>query len=299
MLEGQPIEIFRAGDYGAKGRFTTGDLDQVVNNFNPMDGAPVVVGHPKEDSPAWGWVNKLWRSGNSLMATVRDIHPKFAHALAEKRFKNRSVKLFKAPDGKWKLAHLGFLGAALPGVEGMEPLKLSAEGEEIEIEWDFAQCEFSAVSLESTHQSQKHQSQEKGTMAQEDQPGVTPQERDQLQKQIDALQSALETAEADRTHAEDAARRSGFSAWADAQAQAGRISRSQVEEVTAFMMTLPHAGDTSRFTAGGTKTSPAAWFKGFVEARQVPDFAAPLPDSPDGEAAAEVNFSAFDMIGAF
>jgi hypothetical protein len=34
-LNGQWMEVFRAGDYGAKGKFSAADLDKIVANYDP------------------------------------------------------------------------------------------------------------------------------------------------------------------------------------------------------------------------------------------------------------------------
>jgi hypothetical protein len=75
---GQWIEVFRAGDYGAKDKFTTQDLDQMVANYDGgQHEAPIVIGHPEMDAPAFGWVEALKRQGATLFAKLKQVQPEF------------------------------------------------------------------------------------------------------------------------------------------------------------------------------------------------------------------------------
>ncbi len=53
------IEIFLTGKHtdsaGKTRTWTRDDLNQAVNNHSTDDPAPAVLGHPEDDSPAYGW----------------------------------------------------------------------------------------------------------------------------------------------------------------------------------------------------------------------------------------------------
>lgn len=121
------IEVFRAGAQtssdGVTQNFTHADLDQIVSNHQP---APIVIGHPKADAPAYGWSQALKRDGDVLLAKFSDVEPQFSKMVADKRFPNRSVRIRKTNAG-WKLAHVGWLGAVAPAVEGLKPVQFSTE----------------------------------------------------------------------------------------------------------------------------------------------------------------------------
>ena len=116
-------EIFRAGEY--KGRdgedltYTEADLDLIVKNFNEAENpmVPNVVGHPEDNSPAYGWVESLKREGKKLFATFKDVPAEFMEAVNKGLFKNRSISLYP----NLMLRHVGWLGAMPPKVKGMEP----------------------------------------------------------------------------------------------------------------------------------------------------------------------------------
>ncbi|MBF0589397.1 MAG: hypothetical protein HQL53_09725 [Magnetococcales bacterium] len=279
MLTGQWIEIFRAGEYGRKGRFSIADLDQIVTNFSGSDQVPIVVGHPQTDSPAWGWLTRIKREGESLLAKVGKLHQTFSQALAENKFRNRSVKVVKTKAG-WKLAHLGFLGAELPGVEGMSPISMSDDGDkQVTIEMQLS---------ETTNQEDSMPDAKDGTTG----VSISPQEvaaiHDQLKDANARLKEAEDRAskaEAERQKADDDRRAAEFSAWVDGQVKAGSIPSAKKSQVASFMMALP-TGDEAAFSWGdGEKTSadPVAWFRKFVEEKKPSgmEFSGRLPDGPD------------------
>ncbi|WP_421793519.1 hypothetical protein [Hydrocarboniphaga effusa] len=130
------VPVFAAGTQidskGKKKDWSEADLDQIVSNFDANDSAPIVVGHPKHDSPAWGWVEELKREGVSLFAKFRDVAPEFRAWGKAGHIQNRSIKILNSPSG-YKLGHIGFLGAMQPAVAGMERIEFSAdEGETYE-----------------------------------------------------------------------------------------------------------------------------------------------------------------------
>lgn len=114
------VEIFRTGTHtdsrGRKMKWNERDLDRIVSTYDPKKReAPIVVGHPKSNAPAWGWVARLRRRGQVLEARFRQVAPAFVRAVREGRYKKRSVSLY--PDGT--LRHVGWLGGVPPAVEGM------------------------------------------------------------------------------------------------------------------------------------------------------------------------------------
>jgi hypothetical protein len=123
-LNGQWIEAFRAGDYGEKGSYDRAAIDQMVASYNPAHHeAPVVLGHPEKDAPAYGWVEAVKREGDVLFAKLKQVSPQLEQLVQDGSFKKRSVAFYKKPDGL-SLRHLGFLGAMPPEVKGLADIKL-------------------------------------------------------------------------------------------------------------------------------------------------------------------------------
>ncbi len=127
------VEIFRAGRQtagnGTEIEFSTADLDQIIDSHAAGWRAPLVIGHPKHNDPAYGWVESLKRDGDSLFAKFRDITPEFAAAVEAGHYSSRSVRLVK-DKGRWLIDHVGFLGAKRPAIP-LAPLNYEAPQGEI------------------------------------------------------------------------------------------------------------------------------------------------------------------------
>ena len=114
------IDICRAGTWrdiaGREVAIDEARLDRIVAEHTAADPAPVVVGHPETDAPAYAWIESLRRVGDRLQATLRDIAPAFREAVEAGRYAGRSIAL----QGD-TLRHLGFLGGRAPAVPGLAP----------------------------------------------------------------------------------------------------------------------------------------------------------------------------------
>jgi hypothetical protein len=128
-LNGQWLDIFRAGSYGDKGTFTVPQLSALAASYDPAkQEAPIVVGHPKLDAPAFGWVKQLRMQGDVLQGLLGDVDPDFDEAVQAKRYKKRSVAFVRnSSTGVLKLRHVGWLGAMPPHVEGLRDAQFNAE----------------------------------------------------------------------------------------------------------------------------------------------------------------------------
>ena len=119
------IDICRAGTWrdmqGHDVRLDDDRLDRIVAAHADADPAPVVVGHPETDAPAYAWIDGLRRVGDRLQAKLRDIAPSFREAVEEGRYSGRSIAL----EGD-RLRHLGFLGGRAPAVPGLAPTRFAS-----------------------------------------------------------------------------------------------------------------------------------------------------------------------------
>jgi hypothetical protein len=132
----QWIQLFRAGDYGQQGSYTEHDLDRMVSNYDPsFHEAPVVIGTPKDASPAWAWIAELKREGSTLLGKLRQVQPAFDRMLAAEQFPKRSITFYRTPNGP-SLRHVGFLGAKPPYISGLPGIAFSEAAQKtIEIEF--------------------------------------------------------------------------------------------------------------------------------------------------------------------
>ncbi len=130
-LNGQELEIFRAGQHGIAGKrvFSADEVAQIARDYDPASGheAPIVIGHPKLDSPAWGWIKSLRADKGVLYGTPHEVVPEFDAAVQTKQYKKRSAAFDPLPDGRWQLRHVGFLGGTPPAVKGLADAKFASE----------------------------------------------------------------------------------------------------------------------------------------------------------------------------
>lgn len=134
------MEIFRAGSYvsstGLPVTLTAAELADIAAQYNTQEHeAPVTVGHPAHDQPAYGWIKSIRSNGDSLLVDYAELEPQFAELVNAGRFKKRSAA-FYTPEhphnptpGHWYLRHVGFLGALPPVVKGLKDVAEFSENE--------------------------------------------------------------------------------------------------------------------------------------------------------------------------
>lgn len=131
------LHIFRAGSWvsmsGAEVSLTADDVQATADAYDPsVREAPLVLGHPKTDDPALGWVAGLSARDGELFAVTKDVSPRLTDLVATGSYRKIS-SAFIPPSSKsnptpgvWYLRHVGFLGAAIPAVHGMRDAELAA-----------------------------------------------------------------------------------------------------------------------------------------------------------------------------
>jgi len=135
-----PIAILKPGTFvdmrGTHVTFTRRDLEQVASSYDAVrDPAPLVVGHPAIDAPAYGWVGRVELVGDELRAHPSEVAPAFAEAVAAGRYRKVSPQLYppganaNPKPGSWYLQHVGFLGGAAPAIKGLGTVAFSQAAE--------------------------------------------------------------------------------------------------------------------------------------------------------------------------
>jgi hypothetical protein len=127
-LNGQWVDLFRAGNYGDRGNFTADDLNHIANSYDPaFSMAPLVKGHPKTDDEAHGWVTGMRvvtdKVGAKLQGLFQDVKAETEKLMEAGAFRNRSVAIYDDLKGKGLyLRHVGLLGAVPPEVKALGPV---------------------------------------------------------------------------------------------------------------------------------------------------------------------------------
>ncbi|MBA2929890.1 hypothetical protein G9Q86_15050 [Pseudomonas sp. CCUG 57209] len=151
----KPLHIFKPGKHtamsGASFDFSESDLAATVRAYDPaLHEAPMVIGHPKHDGPASGWIQSLTATPEGLIAVPAQVDADFAEQVAKGSYKKISASFYH-PDaannpvpGVYYLRHVGFLGAQPPSVKGLRPIEL-ADGEQGVVEFgDYGKSTFGA-----------------------------------------------------------------------------------------------------------------------------------------------------------
>lgn len=129
------FQVFKAGKY-PQGEFTQKDVEEIAKNYDPsFCEAPITIDH-EQTGPAYGWVDKVKTDGDILQVSFKDTPKSFQDDVNAGKYKKVSVELYKNLEGKGHyLKAVSFLGAAIPQVKGLEPVKfMDSESEIFEFE---------------------------------------------------------------------------------------------------------------------------------------------------------------------
>lgn len=272
------IEIFRTGTFtDVKGHtlsFSAADLAATAAAYDPAKGeAPLVVGHPEVDAPAYGWVKGVQFANGSLTVDLDQVDPSFAAAVEAGRFKKVSPSFYSptAADnpvkGVWYLRHVGFLGAAVPAVTGLKPVSFSGGGD------DVATLEFAAPQPQEDAVSDPN-------------PAVDAARLAQLEQELKAARAESASFAAQLVTANAAADKS----FVDGLVKSGKLPAGLAPATVSFMASL-NGVDTVEFAAPAdgkpAKTTGREQFRSILSALPVMvDFSAlPGADKQDADSA--------------
>lgn len=142
------IPLFKTGTHTAMNgqtiSFGESDLSASASAYDPaLHESPLVIGHPKTDAPAYGWVKDLEFADGELVAIPHQVDADFSDLVANHRYKKISASFYQPNQpgnptpGKYYLRHVGFLGAQPPAVKGLRPVEFAddADGGFVTIEF--------------------------------------------------------------------------------------------------------------------------------------------------------------------
>lgn len=131
MAKPKLLHIFKPGRWttmaGESIEFSQADCEASANAYSAaLHKAPLVIGHPRTDDPAKGWVKSMVATAKGLFVEPMKVDPAFAEEVNAGRWGTISTKFYRPTDpnnpvpGVWYPRHIGFLGAQPPGVKGLE-----------------------------------------------------------------------------------------------------------------------------------------------------------------------------------
>lgn len=118
------FRIFKAGDYGDKGKYTKESLSAIAGKYNEQvtsggTKSPLSYGHKDDSSaPAAGWVNRLRMDGDFMIAEL-DPTKRLIKDVEDGSYRNLSAEFYRNGDGFRRLA---VLGSAPPHLKDIDSL---------------------------------------------------------------------------------------------------------------------------------------------------------------------------------
>ena len=239
----QQIEIFRTGRHtdihGVAREFTAADLDGIAASYDAAKHeAPLVVGHPRTDHPAWGWVKSLKRVGDRLIAIPDQVQAAFSEAVQSGAYKKISAALYSPADthnptpGRWHLRHVGFLGAQPPAIKGLAGVAFG-EGDTLD----------NAVVIEFAEDDTPSDTRQISPLSPSPEQTVTPDEAAALKKQNEVLQQQLDAANQREAAAAQAARTAEHVAFAEGLIAQAKVPEADKARIVALADAIHPAGE--------------------------------------------------------
>ncbi len=283
------IEIFRPGthrdDAGNTHTFTRAQLEEMAASYNAsLREAPLTVGHPKDNLPAYGWVQRVYvNEAGNLAIDPHQVDPAFAEMVKGGRFKKRSASFYppNAPHnptpGRWYLRHVAFLGAQPPAVAGLKDIGFAEFGDLAEAV-SFSETASAAAPAPATTQPQEHPMSD-ADKAELERLRAKSKADDEARAKAEAdLRAANERADAAQRQASSFAeqvaadRRAGFVSFAESEIKAGRLLPKDKNTAIAALETLAAASAPLSFAEGSTTTQVTplemcAWLQGHMSSR--------------------------------
>ena len=293
------IHIFKPGTFvatnGQSYEFTEAMLQAAAESYDPArHEAPIVLGHPKHDDPAYGWIRRLEFADGQLWGVADQVDAGFAELHRAGRYKKRSAS-FYAPDdprnpvpGVFYLRHLGMLGAQPPAVKGLKAANFAEDEVPVTVEFgDWSDRTLARVLRKMKNFFIEQFGQDKADKLIDEwdleeitaealrpepvRPEVEPEfgeaprkEIGMTPEQIAAKEAELERREAALKHQEAVARRAADTAFAEQMVKDGKLLPRHQSFVVEFLEAIEANQEQVAF-AEGQRGSPREAFCQFLE----------------------------------
>lgn len=264
------FEIFRTGTHtdnaGTTTTWTEADLDEIVSKYNTDNyEAPIVIGHPATDAPAYGWIEKLERAGDILLAKAKQLVPEFVDLVRKGMYKKVSIAI--TPD--YELRHVGFLGAAAPAVSGLIPAQFAAGDKEVILfESGAAEKVFEEKSEEEKSKVQSAKSE--GEHAEPEKVEETPVQQfaagdPALKLENEVLRAQIEKSDLQKHKAEFENYLGEKIRWGNLTTAQADACRKLLEMIIGFQFKAAEGKEYVYEFAAGDKAAPVDVLKGLID----------------------------------
>lgn len=265
------IEIFRPGrhtdDQGVVREFTAADLAAIAAGYDrTLREAPLTIGHPAHDRPAYGWVDGVHVTPEGRLAiSPRDAEPRFAEMVADRRFPKRSAAFYppghpsNPTPGRWYLRHVAFLGAQPPAIAGLKDIQFADDAAGLVCFSEAASTQEPPVMTE----------QEKAALARAEKAEADAKAAAEARATAEAAAQAATAQLAQFAEQARAATHAGHVAFAEAEIKAGRLLPKDQAAAVAVLDLLADAQPVEFAEAGATKKlAPVEWLKALIGGAQ-------------------------------
>lgn len=287
---------------GTERNFSAEDLQATADAYDTsLHEAPIVVGHPKHDTPAYGWIKGVRFEDGELKFEADQVNPEFAEMHRSGAFRKHSAALYPPDDprnpkpGVWYPRHLGFLGATPPAIKGLPQTEFGEKDEPVLIEFgevnsdgliDVLRDTFRRIREYVLERSGREEAdrvmpswqiddverrvtpEEPESQTQFSEDPSMPEDKDTAAKaaeEIERREQAIKAREEAIAREEAKRRRASAVEFAEQLADKGRILPRHQPMVTELMLALP--AEEVEFAEGDEtrKESPDALFREFLE----------------------------------
>ncbi|MBR2978874.1 MAG: hypothetical protein IKC51_02935 [Myxococcaceae bacterium] len=298
------IKIFKSGTRttaaGQTIEFSDADLVACAAAYDPATSeAPIVIGHPKTDAPAYGWIAGLIAEDGALFADLDRVNPAFAEAVNGGAYRHVSAAFYgphnpaNPKPGAYYLRHVGFLGATPPAVKGLGAVEFAAGEADVVAEIDFAESETEARgdggafpssspaqsgALDPDRTSPAAEGESTGantaiaeaapdSAALTDAPAGAPKNETELVERLAELEArarALDEREQKLAALEAAQKRAEVANFAEGLVRAGRLLPRDQAGVVEFLLAIPEGEIAFAEGESTRRVEPAAWLREFL-----------------------------------
>lgn len=276
------INIFKTGTHtdssGREKTWTKEHLDTIVSNYGERtEDSPLVLGHPKDSDPAFGWTKALRRAGEFMQAQVAQIPEKLRQAVDTGQYKNLSISI--TPD--MKLRHIGLLGAVPPAVKGLGPLSFSKNDDDVVVEINFNEADSGDMPGGAPNEKDKHMSEERIKELE----GQLAEEKKRANDEADGRKKAetdLENKNKEFSESQAKQRKEAITTKIDGLVEKGVIVPADKDRLSAFAEALDSKNEDFCFSEGEGKKPLIDHFWEYLESGDehglFQEFAAPKGD---------------------
>lgn len=258
------LPLARPGQFtdqnGATVQFSEADLSAAASAYDPaLHEAPVVIGHPKDTAPAYGWVQALEFGEGGLVAEAHNTVAEFAE-LVSGPFKKRSARFYTPNSprnpvpGVYYLRDVGLLGAQPPAIKGLADVSFAEDESSEVIEVSFTEADPTDAPINQETDSPESEPEPTEADPMPEPPVPTYEE-------LAAREAALAAREAELAVKESDLAKAAHLAFAESLAE--KIHPSQKEAVVSLLCHLDPVHATEVAFAEGD--SPLEQFKSLLE----------------------------------